>query len=399
MKSDHAPIGEGFDASPHILRKEQEEWLAFDTVSHAVTNLGRISLDEATIDGPVVRVIENDPVEGAMSAPLKLFVNVSDRCNLTCSHCSSSSSPEGETRMAADDLKQIADEAAEMGVFQITIGGGEPLIYEDIWEVIAHMRSLHLGVSLTTNALRVKDLDIENLLRYNVRTNVSIDGAPATHDRVRGRQGAYNRTVKNIQRMIDAGILPTIRFTLMNSNLGDVEHMIELAKQLGLPLKPRRAKPSGRVLEGSDIITQPTPEYFRAIVKLNEAENCGLEDLMNLDGSSKDDLILSDADCGAGTRIAYIDEDGSISPCTFLGEDFVSGKWEPGKLKFLWAGSEEFETMRNLPMNSECGGCARSSTCHSECPAMRLHTGGSLDAQDPGCPKPLIKILNLMPKE
>lgn len=247
-----------------------------------------------------------------------------------------------------------------------------------------------MGVSLTTNGTVLRESDIENFIKYRVRLNVSIDGGEKNHDRIRQHKGAYGLTVTNMRRFIEAGVRPTIRFTLMRSNLQDVDEVLALARELDVPIKPRRAKPSGRVLEGSDIITTPTQEYFDAVLKLNAAKNCGVEDLMNLEFAAKDPLLLSEDDCGAGTRVMFVDEDGAISPCTFLGKDFVSGHWEPGKLQETWATAPEFGTMRNLTANEECGGCSRHRTCHAECPAMRLHTGGSLEAPDPGCIKPLL---------
>lgn len=386
-------IGNLSNETPFILRRENDDWLAFNTVSCVATNLGRVSLSDIELPGTVVRTIDHGQVEGALSAPLKLFVSVSDKCNLSCEHCMSSSSPDGENKLTNTDLMDIADEAADAGVFQITIGGGEPLIYRGIWDVIGYMRSKHLGVSLTTNGLVVRDSDIENLRKFNVKTNVSIDGAPSTHDRIRRKLGAYERTVANIRRMIAGGVLPDIRYTLMNSNLQDADHMISLASELGLPLRPRRAKPSGRVLEGSEIITEPTHEYFEAVLKLNNAADCGLEDMMSLNPTPNEDYVMRDTDCGAGTRLAFIDEDGSMSPCSFLGQDFKAGKWQKGKLMEAWQNAPEFKEIRNLKQNEECSGCSRSSSCHSECPSMRLHAGGSLDAQDPGCIKPLVQYL------
>lgn len=377
----------------YVLRREGDEWLAFQDQTHTITSLGNVALEHVSLDGEIVRIVDNEPIEGALTAPLKLFLSVSDKCNLTCDHCMSSSSPHGEQTMSNDDLKLIADEAAEMGVFQITIGGGEPLVYRGLWNVVSHMRELHLGVSMTTNAYVVKDEDIENIKRYSVKTNVSIDGAPQTHDKIRNKQGAYDRSIANIRRMIDAGIYPTLRYTMMRSNLADVDHMIELSKDLGLTLKPRRAKPSGRVLENSEIITEADQSYFEAVIKLNNASDCGIEDLMNLDPNTEREFVLGNADCGAGTRLAFIDEDSTISPCTFLGKDYQAGKWQPGKLKDAWLGADSFAELRNLPENEECSSCSRHSTCHSECPAMRLHTGGSLDADDPGCIKPLVQYL------
>lgn len=375
---------------PFIARREMDGWLLFDTVTHSVTPTAEAEVEKLNSEGRIVRVVRNDEVRGAMSAPLKLFLSVSNRCNLSCTHCMSDSSPAGRIEPTHEQMLALIDEAADMGIFLIIVGGGEPMMRKDIWELIARMRGHHMGVSLTTNGTVLRETDIANFIKYQVRANVSIDGGEENHDRIRVRKGAFASTVSNMRRMINAGIRPTIRFTLMRSNLVDVDAVLALSRELGIPIKPRRAKPSGRVLEGSDIITEPTPEYFDAVLKLNAAENCGVEDLMNLEYAAKDPLLLSEDDCGAGTRVMFVDEDGAVSPCTFLGKDFVSGHWAPGLLRQYWSSGPEFEVMRNLSANEECGGCSRHRTCHAECPAMRLHTGGSLEAPDPGCIKPLL---------
>jgi radical SAM protein with 4Fe4S-binding SPASM domain len=170
----------------------------------------------------------------------------------------------------------------------------------------------------------------------------------------------------------------------MNDNLSEVDAVIALAHDLNLPLKVRRAKPYGRALSGSNIITKPSDAYFSAILKLNAAR-CSIEDIMNLSYAAKDQLILSENDCGAGTRIIFVNEDLSVSPCVFLGDAFISGKWSNGMLAKIWKTSPQFIALRMKRENSECMSCTRRRICHSECVAMRLHVGDSLDAQDPGC--------------
>ncbi|WP_406296505.1 radical SAM protein [Embleya sp. NBC_00888] len=375
-----------------LARKEAKEWLLFDCVKHSVEPVTAEHVDQLESGGALVRRIQRPLLTDALSAPLKLFVSVSNRCNLTCSHCMSSSSPAGRTEPTTADLLALIQEAGELGVFLIVVGGGEPLMRHDIWQLVAAMRHHGMGVSLTTNGTILTTRDLEQFVRHEVRVNVSLDGDKENHDRIRGRAGSFERTIRGIRRMLEAGIRPTVRFTLMNSNLSDVDAVLDLCRDLGVPVKARRAKPAGRVIGTTDIITTPTPAYYDAVVKLNEADHCGVEDLMNVEAGAKEPLLVSENDCGAGTRIMFVDEDGGVSPCTFLGEDFKAGQWQPGKLADIWANAPAFHQMRNLPENKTCGSCSRHSTCHAECPAMRLHVNGSLDGDDPGCIAPLLQL-------
>jgi radical SAM protein with 4Fe4S-binding SPASM domain len=378
---------------PYLLaRQEDDGWLLFDVNQHSITKVTKHDVLTAERDGRVLRRIRQPMVAGALSAPLKLFVSVSNRCNLKCLHCMSASSPRGRIEPTTAELGHLADEAAEMGIFLVVIGGGEPFLRRDIWDIIAGFRRHSIGVSLTTNGTILDIGDINNILEYRVRMNVSIDGSEKTHDGIRRKKGAFARTVANIQRLKDSGITPTIRFTLMRSNLGDVDEVLALASRLDVPIKVRRAKPVGRVLEGSDIITEPTPEYFDAITRLNRASHCGVEDIMRLDGgSAKDQLLVSSNDCGAATRVMFVNEDRAVSPCVFLGKEYTGSRWIPGNLAELWRSAPEFVSLRTLQSNTECTLCPRRRVCHMECPAMRLHTGGSLTAKDPGCLKEFLE--------
>ncbi|MEU5046857.1 radical SAM/SPASM domain-containing protein [Streptomyces griseorubiginosus] len=382
--------GRAVERFDFLARDEGEEWLLFDCVKHSVEPVLESAVTALETSGSRVRRIQRPALAGALSAPLKLFVSVSNRCNLTCTHCMSDSSPAGRIEPTTEELLTLIREAGEMGVFLIVVGGGEPLMRHDIWTLVGAMREQGMGVSLTTNGTIVRTRDLRAFKRHDVRVNVSIDGAEGNHDRIRGREGSFQRTIQGIRTMVDAGITPTVRFTLMNSNLCDVDAVLDLCNELGVPVKARRAKPSGRVIGTTDIITEGTPAYFDAVVKLNKADHCGVEDLMNVEAGAKEPLLLSENDCGAGTRVMFVDEDGTVSPCIFLGSDFRAGQWTPGSLSNFWASAPEFHQMRNLPENKTCGSCSRHSTCHAECPAIRLHVNGSLDGDDPGCIKPLL---------
>lgn len=340
-----------------------------------------------------VKIITRPLVDGAMTAPIKLFINVSNKCNLECSHCFSASSPTGSYDIPIGKLRDIIDEASEMGVFLFIIGGGEPFMRKDIWEIISYIRSKGMGVSLTTNGTICNEEIMRNIKEYDVRMNISLDGKEETHDSVRGR-GVYRKALNNIKLMLLNGIKPTIRFTLMPLNIKDTCHMISLADTLGVSLKVRRAKPSSRAVKNDMIIKRIDKDYLEAIDLLNNSPICGVEDIMNTNFGAKESVLISDSDCGAATRIMFIEADGKISPCSFLRDEFWSGSIYTDTLDSIWCNSSQFKMIRGIKLNKECAKCYRKRVCHAECPAMRLHVNGSLDANEPGCLKDFLRQPN-----
>lgn len=383
----------------YIARAESYGWLLFDNESHVVSRTTALEVAELAASGWGVRLVERGAVEGALSAPLKLFINVSNHCNLECSHCFSGSSPKNKTYFPAERLHEVIDEAASMGVFLVIIGGGEPFMRKDLWEIIEHIRSCGMGVSLTTNGTIMSAAMVERIKRFSVRMNVSIDGLEETHDHIRGQRGLFNKVVRTISYLVENDIVPTMRFSLMTSNLHDTPGVLALARNLGVRVKVRRVKPAERAIDNDLIIKDGGPDYYRMIGIMNADPNCNVEDIMNTLDSEKHDVVLGPNDCGAGTRLMFIDADGTISPCSFLGAGFSAGNIATTSLDDVWRTSDKFVAARNIPMNSDCISCRRHNTCHTECPAMRLHVGGSLDAQDPSCLKPYFASLATNPAE
>lgn len=375
---------EEINNTEYIARKEiNGDWLVFNIIDHSVKWLNNDQLKKLHN----VKTVTRPLVMGAMTAPIKLFVNVNNKCNLECSHCFSASSPIGNYHIPYDKLISTIDEASEMGVFLFIIGGGEPFIRNDIWKIISYIRSKGMGVSLTTNGTICSDEIIKNIKEYDVRMNISFDGKEETHDSVRGKKGVYRTALKTVKIMMANGIKPTIRFTLMPLNIKDTPHMISLADTLGLKLKVRRAKPSSGAIKNDMIIKHIDKDYLEAINLLNNSPICGVEDIMNINFGVKEPLLVSDSDCGAATRIMFIEADGKISPCSFLRDEFWSGSIYTDTLDSIWRNSSHFKMIRNLKLNKECVKCYRKRVCHAECPSIRLYVNGSLDADDPGCLK------------
>src|SRR5258705_13722617 len=88
-----------------------------------------------------------------LGIPLSVHMDVTYRCNERCVHCYLDHDDRGE--MLTSEIKDILDQLAEAGVFFLTLSGGEPLVRKDLFEIIAHARSLLFNVKLKTNRLLI----------------------------------------------------------------------------------------------------------------------------------------------------------------------------------------------------------------------------------------------------
>ena len=165
------------------------------------------------------------------SGPYMAELDITYRCNCRCHMCQRWRD-ERRGELAASDYARLAAEFADIGVHQISIAGGEPLMREDVFEIIAHHAGRGLSVNLCTNGIRV-ERHCREILDSGARcVTVSLDGALAeTHDAIRGAPGSYAQ----IRRGVDALLaqrrgrrpIVRVRMTVSGLNAGEVRRFYE----------------------------------------------------------------------------------------------------------------------------------------------------------------------------
>src|SRR5262249_41713109 len=147
-----------------------------------------------TLPKSQVKVVRNPEVPGAYTAPLKVFFDVSNYCNLRCPHCLSDSLPTGRSFLSWHLLSRLLDECSDIGVFVIKFGGGEPFLHPRLLEALRYVRACDMASSVTTNGLICSSEIIQCVRECDTAISVSIDGDEETHDGIRGK-GTFARTI------------------------------------------------------------------------------------------------------------------------------------------------------------------------------------------------------------
>lgn len=181
--------------------------------------------------------------QAARPGPVTLEIYPTLSCNLDCSFCDTTD----RHRPPVDELSterwlQLLDEAAEMGVRRVfVLGGGEPLARRDCPTLLRRITDLDLEGILTTNATLLTEPIAHQLVDSGwSEVHVSIDGPDAaTHDALRGREGAFRRTVRNtcrlglLARRADARLRIALHFVITRTNWTTLPDMVRLAESLG----------------------------------------------------------------------------------------------------------------------------------------------------------------------
>ncbi|TAL19119.1 MAG: mycofactocin radical SAM maturase [Frankiales bacterium] len=325
-----------------------------------------------------------------LDAPICLTWELTYACNLACAHCLSSSGRRDPRELSTDECKAVIDELQRMQVFYVNIGGGEPTVRSDFWELLDYATSHDVGVKFSTNGIKV-DAEAARRIAANsyVDIQISLDGATAdVNDAVRG-VGSYDTAVRALGHLHDAGVRPKLSVVCTRQNLGQLDEFKALADRYGAQLRLTRLRPSGR---GADVWDElhPTADQQRELYDWLVANG---EDVLTGDsffhlaayGESLPGLNL----CGAGRVVCLIDPVGDVYACPFaIADQFHAGnvRSEGGFAK-VWRESPLFLELREPQSGGACASCDAYDACRGGCMAAKFFTGLPLDGPDPECVK------------
>ncbi|WP_239336344.1 radical SAM/SPASM domain-containing protein [Frankia sp. CiP3] len=226
----------------------------------------------ATLPGPVRPVIQAEP-------PRLIWLEITGRCQLTCSHCYAGSSPHGsQGTMTLPDWEAVIAEAAAVGVEQVCLIGGEPTLRPDFPALVAAALDANLAVEVFTNLYTLPAAVWDALVRpgVSVATSYYADDA-ARHDKVTGRAGSHARTRAQLRRLVAAEV-PVRAGIIATAGEEQALAAFDDLTALGVVASIDQVRPFGRAADHDD-----------------EAGTCG--------------------HCGHGT--AAVGPDGTVTPCVF----------------------------------------------------------------------------------
>ena len=158
--------------------------------------------------------------------------NMTRRCNLKCIHCYSNSADIGyPDELTIEEGKKLIDDLAGFGAPVILFSGGEPLLRQDLLELAQYTTSKGMRAVISTNGTLITKEIAVKLQKIDLSyVGVSLDGLEKTHDRFRGKKGAFTAAINGIRNCREAGIKVGIRFTVNKHNLADVPDMFDLLR-------------------------------------------------------------------------------------------------------------------------------------------------------------------------
>jgi mycofactocin radical SAM maturase len=329
-----------------------------------------------------------DDLKRGLDAPICLTWELTYACNLACVHCLSSSGRRDPAELTTAEARRVIDELHDLKVFYVNIGGGEPTIRPDFFEVVEYAIDRQVGVKFSTNGSRIDAATARRLAAMDyLDVQISIDGVDAaTNDAVRG-EGSYALARAAMDQLASAGFGPfKISIVVTRHNVEQLDAFEEMAATYGAQLRVTRLRPSGR---GADTWAELHPSaaqqrqlYYWLLIRPHVLTGDSFFHLSAL-GSPLPGLNL----CGAGRVVCLIDPVGDVYACPFvLHPEFRAGSVrDHGGFTKVWRHSDLFTALRQPQSAGACASCGSYDACQGGCMAAKFFTGLPLDGPDPEC--------------
>jgi len=350
-----------------------------------------VSVTDASPEGePASEVTFKD--DGDVLRPYTLVAELTYRCGLRCAYCSN---PVHLQELGAEldtaTWARVFREAEELGVMQVTLTGGEPLLRHDLEALVREARSQELYTTLITSGI---PLERERLVRLR---DAGLDGLqlsiqdtdPATAARIAGVDALGQKSfVASWAR--ELGIPLTVNVVLHRQNLARLPELIALGESWGAErLELAHVQYLGWALENRAALLPTAAMIAEARAEIARArERLGRR--MELLAVLPDYFSETPRACmeGWGRRYMVVAPDGRVVPCqaahTLPGLTFESVTTRP--LAWIWRESDAFARFRGQDwMPEPCRTCDRRTQDFGGCRCQAFHLTGDASATDPAC--------------
>ncbi len=296
--------------------------------------------------------------------PVAMTFAITYRCQCKCVHCSAGRhAKKGNSELSTEEAKQLIDDSQKLGVTIIAFTGGEPLVREDIYELIAHVDQQKAMPIMFTNGLLLNDENVERLFQAGMYSVfVSLDSPfPEEHDALRKMPGIFAKATDGINKLKQKGILVGISSYATRSATENkmYKKMYKLAQDLGVQNYILfDGVPTGNMLKDTSEMLTPDQreEIYQYSSKLFEKKM--IPPLSSQSWQNSVEGNFAGIGCLAANIQYYVSAYGEVTPCDFTPLSFGNIRNEP--LKNIWS------RMVNHPAY-----CHRSHFCRMQNPQFR----------------------------
>lgn len=327
--------------------------------------------------------------------PIAMLAELTHRCPLSCPYCSNPLALHGkETELDTKTWSDVFRQAADLGVLQLHLSGGEPASRPDLVDLTQAAQQAGLYTNLITSGIGLTPKRLDALEKVGLdHIQLSLQGTTsALADWIGGYKGGFDRKMKVAHEIKERGIPLTLNAVMHRHNLDDLDRTIELAVELGARrLEVACVQFHGWAVENRAMLLPTRAQTEATKNKVTEAEQ-RLRGVLAFDFVPPDYHADYPKACmgGWGSVGLNVTPNGTVLPC-HAAESIPHLKFETVRetpLRDIWYESTAFNAYRGTDWLPEpCKSCDRKEIDFGGCRCQALLLAGDAGATDPVCRK------------
>ncbi|MBI9080489.1 MAG: radical SAM protein [Pseudodesulfovibrio sp.] len=315
---------------------------------------------------------------------LTMELELSRICNLKCIYCYAESGSQLANELSFDEIVNALDQGVELGVRKIIVlGGGEPLAYPRIMDVLRAIRERNLEIELFTNGTLLTQEIVEELKRLEVNPVIKFNSLrPEIQDHLAGKVGAFESIQKGLELLQKAGypndtLSLGAQTVICQPNYDELPTMWRWLRSKDIIPYFETITEQGRAKQHGDLVVTPS-KLQQLFDKLSQIDR----DEFGIEWEPKPPVAAFT--CQRHLYSCTVTSLGDIIPCP--GVDIPAGNIRQMTIKDIIAKSDVFKNLRNIreTIKGKCKDCDLSNECYG-CRGMAYHHTGDYLASDPLC--------------
>jgi radical SAM protein with 4Fe4S-binding SPASM domain len=321
-----------------------------------------------------LEIEKEEPFTYQYSAPLRMDVALTFRCQNDCVHCYAGG-PHETLELTTSQWKAAIDKLSEIGVFILTFTGGEPTLREDLPELLLYAQKKGMVTGLISNGRKLKDKSFVDVLEKSGLDFVQVtleSHKPKVHDLMTSEKGSWKETVAGIQNAVQSQIYVSTNTTLSKHNAADFLTTIDYIKGLGVDAFGCNSLIySGKAPSASEEFALSTEDLNTLLPKIRDkAQMIGLKFLWYTPTQycqfDPVQLGLGVKTCTAAMINACVGPNGDVYPCQSYFESLGNILTEPWEN--IWHHPLAENLRKREYVEEKCKDCLQLQVCGGGCP-------------------------------
>ncbi len=321
-----------------------------------------------------LEIEKEEPFSYEYSAPLRMDLALTFRCQNDCVHCYAGG-PHETPELTTTQWKSVIDKLSEIGVFIVTFTGGEPTLREDLTELLLHAQNKGMVTGLITNGRKLKDKAyVEKLEKAGLDfVQITLEShKPLVHDKMTGAKGSWKETLAGIRNAVQSQIYVSTNTTLSKQNAPSFLDTVDFIKSLDVDAFGCNSLIySGKANAVSQEFELPVETLKELLPKIHDkAHQLGLKFLWYTPTQycrfDPVQMGLGVKSCTAAMINMCVGPNGDVYPCQSYFEslgNILTDEWAK-----IWAHPLAVKLRNRAYVEPKCKGCPQLQVCGGGCP-------------------------------